>query len=246
MKIQNLLFMLLILLPGTRALSQVTVQDWDVLALRLSAESTASYERTIAKLRLVPQLETKLRAGLRGNKRYLAMDVISALQLTNLLPELVAGAEKDETGFFLNAINSLLNSRNVKFVSDLYRHRVFDSGSPPAARAVMLDTLGRLGTPLNVARLIALVDEDPSPDVKSAALYYARLMILRRARDDYLPVVTSGLRAQPFQLRVQALFLASELGPAVRTRLSVNCAQDRNKEVRDVCRELFPSGGRAR
>jgi hypothetical protein len=238
-------FLLLALLPEATRPAWGTGKGWDALALRLSAESSASYARVVTELRHVPQLEAKLRAGLQGNKRYLAMDVISALQLSNLLPDLVAGAEKDETGFFLNAINSLLSPRNVKFISDFYRRRVFVSASPPAARAVMLDTLGRLGTPLNVARTKAVEDEDPSPDVKSAALYYARLMILRRGRVDYLPVVASGLRAQPFQIRVQALFLASELRPVVRAQLNVNCGRDQNAEVRDVCGELFPARERA-
>jgi hypothetical protein len=237
--------LLLVVISGATSPARGNGQGWDALALRLSAESSASYAKVVAELRRVPQLETKLRAALRGDQRYLAMDVISALQLTGLMPDLVAGAEKDETGFSLNAINSLLSPRNAQFVSDFYRRRVFVPALPPAARAVMLDTLGRLGTPLSVARTKAVVEEDPSPDAKSAALYYARLLILRRGREDYLPVLASGLRARPFQIRVQALFLASELRPAARARLGVECAQDRNAEVRDVCRELFPGAGRA-
>ena len=211
--------------------------NWSELAQRLSGESEPARTKVVQSLWKIPSLEANLRRELVSEKRFLAVDVISALKLNSLLPDLLALSEEDETGFFYNAINSMITEKNRSEIMGIYRQRVIREETPPAAKVVLLDTLGRLFIPLEVSDLKQLL-VDISPDVRSAALYYLRSFILNTKNQDFLPLLSSVLSSEPFQLRVQAIHFLMEIDASLssRFRSSVkDCLKDANLEVRKAC-----------
>jgi len=238
-----------LLIPASTAnAAPAETADWSRLALRLSGESGEVRESILLRLRQMPNLEPSLRAALTGPQKFLALDAISALSLEALLPDLLAMARTDETGSFYNAINTLTTRANERQISQLYRDRLWERECPEAAKVVLLDTLGRTQAILDPEKLRSFL-ADPYPEVRSAVLSYARQMLLRGRKDEYLPLETAALAGKPASLRVQAVFLAAELKPALRQRLAAalgSCGQDPAAEVREACRRLHPLRGRAR
>ncbi len=211
--------------------------EWPQLAVRLTGEADQVRKKAISELRDLPQLEAVLRKELSGERKFLAIDVISALKLEVLLPDLLKFSEKDESGFFYNAINALMDGENRTELLTLYRARIGNDSTPAAAKVALLDTLSRLQIPLGAPLLKKLVLQDPSADVRSAALHYVRQFLLKKDME-FFPLVALALHSDPFQLRIQAMYLISELNPKWRSfvlRELEECMEDDNSEVREAC-----------
>jgi hypothetical protein len=213
--------------------------QWETLAARLSAESEQSTRATVARLRAWSGLESTLREALATEKRFLAFDVITALHLENLRPDLERIGEREESGLAYSALNSLLNSGNRGQIVALYLRRVEAAATPPAARMVLLDSLGRLGERIPPAVLARLL-ENGTPEEKSATLHFLRSR-LRAGDRSVLSLMPPLFRAKPYQLRVQLAFMVGEFGLARQGAFAGflrDCARDEEKDLREVCRSI--------
>lgn len=222
--------------------------SWEVLAERVTDPFPSIRSEAINELRLLPNLEGHLRAALGSTKRHLALDVICSLSLYSLLPDLVMGSLNDDDGAFHLAINALLTVSNRDQIAKLYRERIEGPRrhqfSAPV-RAILLDTLGRMGIPLRRRDLKVLL-RDPSYDVREAALYYVRHMLLYGKRAEYLPLLEQVLTLDPYQLRLQTLSVVRELPLFYRALVlpqASACERENQPEVRRACEQVFEGAG---
>ena len=92
--------------------------DWEKNAQKLTGESDRIRNAAVQNLRANVDLEKTLRLQLEAtasfSRQALAFDVISALKLSSMLPDLVRFSENDANGFSYLAINSLINQSNEK------------------------------------------------------------------------------------------------------------------------------------
>jgi hypothetical protein len=222
----------------------IRADDWSDHARRFTGESDLVKEEAIQKIRQTPDLENTLRKALSNEKKYLALDTISALKLYSLLPDLVSLSEDDESGYFYHAMNALFTSENRPKMIELYRRRLFQENTSAASKMALIDTLARLHSSLTENQLKTLLS-DPHFEVQSAALSYVRYWVLKLGQTDYLPLIQTALQKKvPFQIKFQALYLISELHPRYRRSsqaLLRHCKDDSNTEVRTFCLKL--SGG---
>src|ERR1035437_1654974 len=86
--------------------------SWSREALRLTGESDAVHNRALTRIRRIPRIQEILRKELIGPQKALALDVISALPMRSLLPDLLELAKKDESGFFYLAANNLIAAKD--------------------------------------------------------------------------------------------------------------------------------------
>jgi len=229
--------------------------DWSQHALRLTGESDEVRTQSLQQLRKIPELEKILRGELGGPNRYLALDVIAALPLPKMFDDVLRAAERDETGFFYNALNSLVTMKNRRRIATVYAERATTDRTPPPARIVLLDTLTRLGVLLPAAQLRPLLTQT-SFEVRSATLAYARHFLLHARPKDYLPLVLQAAGNGPYQIRIQALSLLSELARAARpgspemqvsarlAPLLLACQRDGQPEIQKFCASLMGPIGR--
>jgi hypothetical protein len=214
--------------------------DWRAYARRLSGEAKHVRVEMIEALRAVPNLDGHLREAFRGPERFLAYDVLSALEKRSFLDEVMALIPADPSGFAVHAANSLSTAEDRMKLIDAYRGYLEDARTPAPARMALFDTLGRLGALLSEAVCQAGLEHE-SPDVRSAALLYLRHSILRMGRRDWLPRLAPVLDpAQPWQVRAQAMFLLSEVTlkerrSLVRKYLPAACENFPAKEPERLC-----------
>lgn len=220
--------------------------DWSRDAVRLTGESDYVREQALNRLKKRPDLENILRQQLRGPKQPLALDVISALDMVELLPDLLQVAKKDENGFVYLAINNLMNSENKNKIVSIYEHHLFCPASCQAsgpAQVVILDTLSRLGESFSPQQIESLL-ASPWPEVRFSALNYVRTALLKRNQGQYLHLVKQALHGQPLQLREQALYLASELTDVQQKQILAsmsNCQNTFGPTARVLCEKLKPT-----
>ena len=214
--------------------------DWEKLALRLNGASLDDQKIARVKLTQIPHLKDLLANELKGENRFLALDVISSLHIKTLLPNVIEGSVTDSTGFFYNAINALHDPSHAKMIGDLYIERlglVNSVSISPTAQVIMLDTIGRLGRGLNEETLWSFI-RSPSFEVRSAALYYIRSRTVKRKLEPLFPMIEELLRGKPYQLRIQSIFLLSELKRSYRDTVNTllqKCLNDPQSEVRTLC-----------
>lgn len=239
-------FILISVLSGGAA--DTTPSSWTQEAVRMTGESDLVRERALKRLSQWPHLTELLRQELAGPHQALALDVISALSLQELLPDLLKVADKDQTGFIYLCINNLLTSKNRDEIVSLYRQRLLCSGSCQAsgpAQVVILDTLGRLGETLDSKDLQNFLTSSPWPEVRFAALDYVRLGLLQRKQMEFLPLLKVALQSQPVQLREQALYLISELPGDTRKKAIKDlpeCKQGFSPDTLHFCQRLLKKG----
>ncbi len=201
--------------PAQSEAGQIKVPAWVTHARRLSGETDSVRNHSIRTLKTTPQLETILREALTSPRRYLALDVISTLKLKNLAPDLIKLSEHDETGTYYLALNSLIHASDENQFKELYAKRLLSGESPAVARMILLDTLSRMQFRLTPRQLRELLIKDDSPEVRSSALSYLRDTLLKPAYDDFIPLLRELLELKKIspQLKMQTLFLASEISP---------------------------------
>ena len=214
---------------------------WTNYAAKLSGYSEAERRKAILALRPYPHLAEELKRQLLGEEKYLALEVISALGLSSFLPQLKSLSARDENGALYLTINTLVTKENYADISRFYVDRFRKRGpiSDPAL-VVILDTLGRFDVALDEAEILE-VYADRSPEVRSAVLYYVRLLGIEKKELVYKKLIKQALADPAFSLRLQALYLLGDLAKlrisGISTFLSL-CAKDDNQDVREKCLSL--------
>lgn len=240
--------------PASRKpVSQTPSENWTVLAKQVGqSEDAKVIAEAVRKLKKKPSLSHDLRVALRTKDRPLALEVISALKISGLIPDLIKLAPSDPDGFLVIALNSMVTNQNQNLILGTY----LDTLSPRHVKAVssgatvaMLEALGRIGERIPSSTASNLV-QAKSPEVRGAILYYARMMALRHRNTDYTDVVDASLQAREYQLRLQAVSIASEiLGASKKKNLRVadfdrhdlvqTCEQETEAAVKETCHSLI-------
>lgn len=213
---------------------------WPELALRLTGESDEVRQRSLEKMRAMPNLETELRAALRTEKRHLAIDAIGALKLESLLPDLLALAEEDVSGFVHLGINALSGSRTASRILRSYKDRieaVKGYSLPMPVQVILIDELGRAGVALDPRLLVHRIRWSEY-EVKSAVVAYAKRLLVTHLRQEYLPVLEEAASAKPWQVRAEALLALAQVKPSIGKPAAIiwsACEKDARAEVRELC-----------
>lgn len=222
--------------------------DWSVHARRFTGESERVRDRSIEALRKEPNLKARLEEALGTPKHFLALDVIVALELKDMAPVLLRFSEEDETGYSYHALNAILTPQNQRDVLKAYRERLEAQRKPggrklsPAAQVALIDAMTRAGLDLDPGLVEAFLT-DVEPEVRSSGLYYVRMALLKKRRYDGLKLLAVALADPAFQIRMQALYVVSELSDAARGRRAIqdalrNCAKEDFEEARVFCDSL--------
>lgn len=220
---------------------------WEQLA-RHVGHSENTRTAALRELRKFKNLNQTLMSALTSNKRALALDVISAMKIDALVPELLERVSADEDGFLVLTLNSLLSEENRSFILGSYVSLIgsgANTGATPAALVAVLEPLGRLGIVLprnSVANLM----EHSFPEVRIAALHYARQMATVHRRHDYSSLAMRALRSQPFQLRLKAIYMIEELKERPEARIHFDvlglvnaCEKERAPAVKSRCQDVI-------
>ena len=220
-------------------------QSWTNYASKLSGYPEADRRKAILGLRSYPHLAEELKRQLTGEEKYLALEVISALRLSSFLPQLVSLSPQDENGSLYLTINTLITKENYSEISRFYvakfRNR---TGISDAALVVILDTLGRFNWELEEPELLDVFTAH-SPEVRSAVLYYVRLLGIERQKIVFEKLIKKALGDQAFSIRLQALYYLTDLSKSHIRGLSVFlplCRNDENRDVREKCLSLGREG----
>jgi len=217
--------------------------SWQYHAARLSGRSEWVHQSSVQALRKIKQIEKTLGEALKTPDKYLALDAIAALSLHGLLPELMQASYQDELGAVHQTINALITAENAGSIAAFYTERLAGLSeaalSVPAHTAV-LDVLGRLQHELP-ERQVAAQLAAPDFDIRSAALYYIRLIQRGRKKPAYLESVRQALRDPAYLLRLQAVHTLRDRNypkPESWDGLVALCAQDTDAQVKAACLEL--------
>lgn len=143
---------------------------------------------------------------------------MTALRLRELLPFLLRYSAQDRSGYAYHVINSLLEPREIADTLRLYRDRLADSETSLAAKVALIDSLARTREPLDDSRVRRLLRDD-APEVRSAALGYVRERILEHRQYDFLSPILISLGDTRIPIRMQALYLVSELPADAHARV---------------------------
>jgi hypothetical protein len=218
--------------------------DWTSHALRLTGESALVRAEAIEKLKATPDIDKVLVAALTTEKKYLALDAITALERHAMVPELLERARGEDDAALLLTANSLLTTANKPKIVAAYRERMSPkrrSESSLAAQAVMLDTLARTGAILPDDEIKGLLG-DPAPEIRSAALYYLRFLLRRVKRAEHVELAAGLLKDRAYQIRVQAWLLLRDTPGLPMKKWNPQCEAEENTEVRAVCFPLVGVG----
>lgn len=228
-------FLFLALFSSSGALA--AAPSWTDLARKVG-ESEENRASVIAQLRHIPNLKSKLSKAIYTKDRPVALDVISALEMKEMIPDLLLHVPADPDGFLTVAVNSMMDSKNQKSILDSYVTNLSSPGVSNAAVVAMLEPLGRMNIALSREIVVGL-SESPSPEVRSSLIYYLRIMALRNKRYDNLDLLASLLHAPEFQIRLQVVSVAHEIGaragvPAVGEMKKV-CEAEKTPSIRQAC-----------
>lgn len=198
--------------------AQNTSDDWTELAKRFSGGGSLIRNQSIKNLKAIPNLEDRMRKELLGSQRLLALDVIATLKLESLLPDLIRLSGEDDSGFLYLAMNSLVTPQNQDQLRRLYYVRVNSPHTSAPAKVVLLDTLIRMRVRLTNSQLQNALIQDPSSEVRSAALYYLRYFLVKYGDKDYFKLLPSLIKTAKKneaskQWNTQLNYLLSELYP---------------------------------
>ena len=213
--------------------------SWTDLARKVG-ESEDNRANVIAQLRHIPGLKAKLsRAIYSGTQRPLALDVISALDMKDMITDLLLHVPADPDGFLTVAVNSMMDPKNQKTILDSYVSNLNSLGGVSyAAQVAMLEPLGRLGVVLSRDVLNAL-STSASPEVRSSLIYYLRMMALRNHRYENLELLAGLLKAGEFQIRMQVVSVSSEIGsrPGIPSIVDLKhvCETEKTPSIRAAC-----------
>jgi hypothetical protein len=216
----------------------------------------AESDRAVAikHLRLEKNLQEKLLAALETKDRSLALDVMSALELKKMIPELLTRVETDKDGFLTLTINSLLDSGNQTSILASYQTRLRAESFEKNTAAVivaMLEPIGRLGVVLPPESM-ELIFSHAYPEVRAAGLYYLREMAMTHHQRINESMLKGLLKAKEFQVRLQTVAVLTELlnlpESSLHTtskELFAQCESEANEKIKDSCLSLLKKRGSA-
>ena len=150
MILQPSLTVLISLLIFTTALAETP--RWVSLSRLLTLDSENLPRSTvISRLRGLDGLADKVRQGLQ-NKAYrsYALDIISALKMTDFTSDLQESLVKDPDGYNVLTLNTLLDKKSFSPIAMAYRKHIEDdlASLSPGALMAMVDSMARWGTPM--------------------------------------------------------------------------------------------------
>lgn len=216
---------------------------WTELAKKVG-ESEDNRVSVIAQLRKVPALKAKLQKAIYTQNRPLALDVISALEMKELIPDLLLHVPADPDGFLTVAINAMMDPKNQTLILNSYTESLAVSELPKmssAAIVAMLEPVGRLAVVLARETLLALRD-NRSPEVRSSLIYYLRIMAIRNHKFENLDMLSSLLKAAEFQIRLQVISVSSEIlvsgahtGLPSRSDMKSVCESEKTASIKAAC-----------
>lgn len=214
---------------------------WTESARRFTGDTEKVRKKSIQALKKYPNLKKELKKALGSADHFLALDVISVLQIRDMLKDLMAFSERDHTGYSYHVMNSLLEKKDEEKITDLYLERIDLEKTSPASKMAILDALARMNTLLGDKRVSRLL-QDESPEVRSATLSLIRAELVKKNVQRNFKVLEKTLQDPAFQIRIQTLYLISELPASFRRAnlIQVNslleaCAKDSSSQVRTLC-----------
>jgi len=232
----------------TVLVKEVDKSEWRKWGLRLTGESQKVRNKAISKLKRIPDLAELLRFELEGKDYHQALDIITVLNIKELLPDLIRLSIYDDSGHFYLTLNTFTSNRSVlSRIKKIYVSRLNDArglGLAPVVQMILLDTLGRAGVRLPLKSVLYFLEAEHY-EIKSAAVYYARLHLLRKKPAvKFIPVLKRAMNLEPFQLRVQTYYTISELPDKIRIQLmgKKEC-KDEFKSVISACKKALKGSG---
>lgn len=218
--------------------------DWIEAARRLTGESDAVRTRSIRLLRKVPDLEARLKAAMATGDRFLAFDVMVALELKSLVPELIAYSSADSTGYSYHTLNALASGAEMRRVLGIYRARLESIDLRPASKVAILDSLARTSIEVpgwTIDRLLL----DAVPEVRESTLGYLRSSIMNRGRAGDIPRVARALLDGTDAIRWRAVSILAEVPLKLRKTAAekvaptlTGCREDPDLELRALCLQI--------
>jgi len=164
--------------------------------------------------------------------------------LRELLTDLILFSEKDHTGYSYHVINSLFEKKDEERIRTLYLERLDSTKISPASKMAMLDALARMGITLGDERVARLL-RDESPEVRSATLSMIRSELVFRNVQRNFPYLEKTIEDPAFQIRIQTLYLVSELPASLRranlSRVNAifeRCGKDSTAQVKAICEAI--------
>jgi HEAT repeat protein len=219
--------------------------NWTDRARRLTGESVVVRNAEIKALRKTPGIESTLRAAFGTRDQFLAFDVIVALGMTSLIPDLMRFTVRDSSGYSYHTLNAIASGANRAKVLALYRKQIQDPKLAPIAKMTVLDSLSRTGERIASEDLDRLLS-DAVPEVRASAIDALRRSILRSGRADDVRRVSRMLGDPADRLRLQTLSIFDEIPPGRRKALGAPvaeflspCREDSVEEIRTLCLRLI-------
>lgn len=226
--------------------------EWISLARSLTGESGWIRQRALNRLRAMKELDEILTYEIRrsvfqngklNTQRFLALDVITALDRKNLMPVLLSESLTDSTGYTYHTINTLLSSHNADQIIRRYHDHLMSYPTSSAVKLALLDTLGRMGFELSLSELRHL-NQNASNDVRSGLLSYLREVMILKNRLQYQQLFSEFIMTGSFEVRMQALYLFEELLAQKKLKFKetgLHCESQRNKTIQKFCKKLASS-----
>ena len=228
---------------------------WQDLAKKVGTSEDVR-DAAITQLKTVAGLNSKLKKAIYTSDRPLALDVISALDLKEMIPDLLLHVPADPDGFLTVAVNAMMTDKNQTQILNSYQENLAPeqlTRTSPGAIVAMLEPLGRLAIklPKQVVRGLSV---HTSPEVRSSLLYYLRMMALRHGVYENLDLVADMLRAKEFQIRLQAVSVSAEvLALTAKTKVQISgsagladlktvCEAEKAKQIREACMNFIANG----
>lgn len=222
-------------------LATTSLPDWAKAARRLTGEGDAGRAAAVKKLEAMPDIEATLKGALEGEQRFLALDAIVALRLESLYADVLRISASDRSGFSYLALDALVAPATQAGLAQIYRERLLDPGTSAAAKVVILDSLIRMRERVHADMLSDLL-QSPSPEVRSAALYYMRGFLVTYRDPELVPLLKTVLEGRlSKQLKIQALALVSELSEGELRSLGpvkTACSGELPTTLEAVCEKL--------
>lgn len=237
------------------ASAQKSPEKWTELAKKVGTSEDVRGS-AIQDLKAIKGLKERLKKAIYTADRPLALDVISALDMKELIPDLLLHVPADPDGFLTVAVNAMMTDKNQTEILNSYQE-ILEPGNikrvSSGAIVAMLEPLGRLAIRLPKPMLQGLKEHE-SPEVRASLLYYLRIMALRNQVGDHLEIVNDLLKSNEFQLRLQAVSMTAEIldHKSTNSNLTSNlmsrsdlksiCKQEKAKQIREACLGFVAAG----
>jgi hypothetical protein len=244
---------LFILMLFESRLVEARSTDWVTLARRLTGESETIRQRSLKQLGAIKNLDSILTDeihqptmlnGHLNTRKFLAFDVIVALQRRSMMPVLVKESLTDEAGATYHTMNALLTSENGPAQIRLYHARLVSHPNSDAVQITLLDTLGRSGFELSLSEVRRL-NTAGSIEVKAGLLSYLREMMILKNHQQYQELLPELMNENSYELKMQTLFLAEELMNQKKLNLKETrwgCLKDSDMKIQIRCKKIAGMG----